>query len=78
MKIVVFPSLQEIGSVIFFLNCCAFPFSDAKSYGLKNTRGHRVNFLVISDISEKSGLESFWNVSMVTADDKITAVLGKV
>ena len=42
----------------FFLNCCAFPFSDAKSYGFKKTWGHRVNFLVISDISEKSGLEN--------------------
>ena len=42
----------------FFENCCAFPFSDAKSYGLKKTWGHRVNFLVISDISEKSGLEN--------------------
>ena len=40
-------------------NCCAFPFSDAKSYGLKNkTWGHRFNSLVISDISEKSGLEN--------------------
>ena len=58
MQIVVFPSLQEIGSVNFFLNCCAFAFSDAKSYGLKETWGHRVNFLVISDISEKSGLEN--------------------
>ena len=33
MQIVIFPSLQEIGSVIFFKNCCAFAFSDAKSYG---------------------------------------------
>ena len=38
---------------IVFLNCCAFPFSDAKSYSLKKRGGHRVNFLVISDISEK-------------------------
>ena len=30
VQIVFFPILQEIGSVIFFLNCCAFPFSDAK------------------------------------------------
>jgi len=28
-----FSSLQEIGSVKFFENFCAFPFSDAKSYG---------------------------------------------
>ena len=42
----------------FFLNCCAIAFSDAKSHGLKKTWGHRVNFLVISDISEKSGLEN--------------------
>ena len=45
----------------------------------KKNWGHWVNFLVISDISEKnrSG-KSFWNVAMITADDKITAVLGKV
>ena len=58
MQIVVFPSLQEIGSVNFFQNCCAFPFSDAKSHGLIKKWGHRVIFLVISDISEKSGLEN--------------------
>ena len=58
MQIVVFPSLQEIGSVIFFQNCCAFPFSGAKSYGLIKKWGHRVILLVISDISEKSGLEN--------------------
>ena len=57
-QIVVFPSLQEIGFVKFFLNCCVFPFSGAKSYGLIKKWGHRVNFLVISDISEKSGLEN--------------------
>ena len=34
VQIVAFPSLQEIGPVFFF-NCCAFPFSDAKSYGSK-------------------------------------------
>ena len=58
MQIVVFPSLQEIGSVNSFQNCCAFPFSGAKSYGLIKKWGHRVIFLVISDISEKSGLEN--------------------
>ena len=41
-----------------FQNCCAFPFSAAKSYGLIEKWGHRVMFLVISDISEKSGLEN--------------------
>lgn len=58
MQIVVYPSLQEIGSVKFFLNCCAFPSSGAKSYGLIKKWGHRVNFPVISDISEKLGLEN--------------------
>jgi len=58
VQIVVFPSLQEIGCVNFFLNCCAFPSSGAKSYGLIKKWGHRVNFSVISDISEKSGLEN--------------------
>ena len=58
MQIVVFSSLQEIDSLNFFLNCCAFPFSNAKSYRLKKTWDHLVNFLVISDISEKSGLEN--------------------
>jgi len=58
LQIVVFPSLQEMGSAKFFANCCAFPFSDAKCYGLKKTWDHRVNFLVISDISEKSGPEN--------------------
>jgi len=32
VQIVIFPSLQEIGSVKLFQNCCAFSFSDAKSY----------------------------------------------
>lgn len=58
MQIVIFPSLQEIGSVNFFQNCRAFPFSGAKSYGLIKKWGHQVIFLVISDISEKSGLEN--------------------
>jgi len=31
-QIAVFTSLQEIGSVKLFQNCCAFSFSDAKSY----------------------------------------------
>ena len=58
MQIVVYTSLQEIGSVKFFFNCSAFPSSGAKSYGLIKKWGHRVNFSVISDISEKSGLEN--------------------
>ena len=45
----------------------------------KKNWGQRVNFLVISGISENQVWKiSFWNVAMVTADDKITAVLGKV
>ena len=58
MQIVVFSSLQEIGSVKFSLNCCAFRSSGAKSYGLIKRWGHRVNFSVISDIGEKSRLEN--------------------
>ena len=77
MQIVVFPSLQEIGSVNFFENCCAFPFQMLKAMVKKKKKpwGQRVYFLVISCISEKirSG-KSFWNVAMVITDDKITAV----
>ena len=59
VQIVVFPSLQEIGSVIFFFKLlCICLFRCQKLWFQKKTWGHRVNFLVISDISEKSGLEN--------------------
>ena len=42
----------------FFLNCCAFPFSGAKRYGLKKNGVTGLIFLFISDISKKSDLEN--------------------
>jgi len=40
---------------------CIFIFRCQKLL-IKKTRGHRVNFLVFSDISEKSGLENSFEI----------------
>ena len=62
-----------------FLKLLCISLFRCQKLWFKKNWGHRVNFLVISDIKRKnrSG-KSFWNVAMVTADDKITAVLGQV
>ena len=54
VQIVAFPSLQEISSVKLLCICL---FRCQKLWFKKNW-GHQVNFLVISDLSEKTGLEN--------------------
>ena len=58
MQIVVFPNLQEIDFVHFFKIVEHFPFQVPQAMVYKKKWVHRVNFLVISAINEKSGLEN--------------------
>ena len=58
VQIVVFQVYKKSAPNFFFKLLCMSLFRCQKLWFKKKTWGHRVNFLVISDISEKSGLEN--------------------